>query len=301
MKKLITLSIISLLGLGMLNAQSKKEKDIQAIKSMCGCFEVGFNFIETFNYLDDPEYVPSKEKHTGALELAQLIEESDNKIVIQHLLVMEHGGKSHIIKHWRQDWIYENRDFYLYNADNKWVYNKKPKKEVLGQWTQKVYQVDDSPRYEGSATWVHVDGKSYWENTTDAPLPRREYTQRSDYNLTIRGNRVKINDNGWVHEQDNKKVVRENGEDKIIAEEKGYNPYKKVDMARCKAGQDWWNQNKKIWTSVRKNWDKVFARNTDLSLKLKVNNKRLFEHLFSLENDTKSSEIEEIITEFVER
>ena len=30
----------------------------------------------------------------------------------------------------------------------------------------KIFQVDDSPRYEGTASWVHVDGKSYWENTT---------------------------------------------------------------------------------------------------------------------------------------
>ena len=30
------------------------------------------------------------------------------------------------------------------------------KKDVRGQWTQKVYQVDDSPRYEGSSTWVHL-------------------------------------------------------------------------------------------------------------------------------------------------
>ena len=27
---------------------------------------------------------------------------------------------------------------------------------------------------------AHVDGKSYWENTSHAPLPRREYTKRDD-------------------------------------------------------------------------------------------------------------------------
>ena len=98
----------------------------------------------------------------------------------------------YIVKHWRQDWLFQNTDFYSYNGDNQWKYVTKSKDEVKGQWTQKVYQVDDSPRYEGSATWVHVDGKSYWENTTDAPLPRREYTKRSDYNITVRGNRHEI-------------------------------------------------------------------------------------------------------------
>ena len=122
----------------------------------------------------------------------------------------------------------------MFNGYNQWTYTKKPKSEVKGQWTQKVFQVDDSPRYEGSATWVHVDGKSYWENTTTAPLPRREYTQRSDYNVTMRGNRHEITDFGWIHDQDNEKIVRKEGaEDVVIAKEKGYNVYKKVDDSKC--------------------------------------------------------------------
>ena len=32
------------------DAQSKKEKDAKAIKKMCGCFEVNFNFEYTFQY-----------------------------------------------------------------------------------------------------------------------------------------------------------------------------------------------------------------------------------------------------------
>ena len=85
---------------------------------------------------------------------------------------------------------------------------KLDKKDVKGQWTQKVFQVDDSPRYEGSGYWVHLDQKSYWENTTSAPLPRREYTKRNDYNVTERGNRQEITSTGWVHDQNNKKIIR---------------------------------------------------------------------------------------------
>ena len=29
-------------------SQSKKNKDIESIKSMCGCFKIDFNFSETF-------------------------------------------------------------------------------------------------------------------------------------------------------------------------------------------------------------------------------------------------------------
>ena len=66
--------------------------------------------------------------------------------------------------------------------------------------------------------WVHFDDKSYWENITDAPLPRREYTKRDDYNLMRRGNRHEIVHDGWIHEQDNLKIIR-NNTDFVLAEE----------------------------------------------------------------------------------
>ena len=172
---------------------------------------------------------------------------------------------------------------------------------MKGQWTQKVYQVDDSPRYEGSATWVHVDGKSYWENTTNAPLPRREYTTRSDYNLTVRGNRHEITDYGWLHDQDNMKVFREHGQaDVIVAKEKGYNTYLKVDDSKCVAAANWWKVNNDKWALVRSKWNQVYKRNTDLSLEEKVDNKLLYKYLFDEEYD-QQAEIEEIIESFVKK
>ena len=181
MKKTILLIAISIVTTNVILSQSKKNQDRTAIKEMSGCFEVTFNFSETFNYSTDTNYTPSKTKTNKGLEWAQIIIDENNKISIQHLLQVGTPAKPYIVKHWRQDWIYQNQDFYTYAGNNSWSFNKKPKKEVRKQWTQKVYQVDDSPRYEGSATWVHVDGKSYWENTTNAPLPRREYTKRSDF------------------------------------------------------------------------------------------------------------------------
>ena len=302
MKKFCALLLGFLLILSTAIGQSKKEKDIAAIKSMCGCHSVGFNFAETFNYVDDEDYVPSPEKRSGATELVQLVEEDDDRIVLQHILVMEMDDQMYVIKHWRQDWVYQNRDFYMYDGDNKWTYEKKSKQDVAGQWTQKVFQVDDSPRYEGSASWVHIDGKSYWENTTPAPLPRREYTIRNDYNITVRQNRHEITENGWIHDQDNKKVIRENGKDVIIAEEKGYNTYNKIDGAKCQAGKDWWAANHSMWDTVRDSWDKVFSKRTDLTLKAKVENKRLYEHLFGMDPAAAEKEqINKVITDFVQK
>ncbi len=300
MKTLTILSLLFLTFTATINAQNKKKQDQDAIKNMCGCYEVTFNFAETFNYSQDSLYKPSETKVDKGLEWAQLVEDSDSKISIQHLLQVGSPESPYIVKHWRQDWLFENTDFYMYNGDNKWTYVSKPKKEVKNQWTQKVYQVDDSPRYEGSATWVHVDGKSFWENSTTAPLPRREYTKRSDYNITLRGNRHEITNTGWVHDQDNDKVLREEGkEDVTLAKEKGYNTYVKVDDSKCQAAQDWWKANSAKWVKVRTKWESVFARHQDLALQAKVDNKVLYKYLFDDENYSTSDQINPLIESFI--
>jgi len=284
-----------------INAQSeKKGDDIKAIKSMSGCFEVGFNFIETFNYSKDSLYKPSIEKHDRALEWVEVVTDKNNKIQLQHLLIVGPKERPHIVKHWRQDWIFENEDLYLFNKGTHWKYKKLDASDVKGQWTQKVFQVDDSPRYEGTATWVHVDGKSYWENATDAPLARRELTKRSDYNVMLRRNRHEITDTGWIHNQDNDKIIRKDGEsDFVLAQEKGFNTYKKVADNKCVAAQNWWKEHKGLWQKVRKRWNKTFDMKKDITLQEKVNNKKLFSHLFALKADASKKEVHQIIDSFV--
>lgn len=295
--KAITLFI--LFAVCNMQAQKKKNQDIEAIKKMCGCFEVTFNFAETFNYSNDTLYKPSKTKIAKGLEWAGLVTDKDDMISIQHILQVGNPAEPKIVKHWRQDWLFENTNFYIYNADNHWDFEQKNKKDVDGQWTQKVFQVDDSPRYEGSATWIHIDGKSYWENTTPAPLPRREYTARSDYNLTMRGNRQEITDYGWVHDQNNSKILRKEGaNDLIIAKEKGYNTYVKVNDNRCTAAANWWEKNKIKWAIVRAEWSEIYHRNKDLSLATKINNKALYKHLFA-EAVLEEAQISTVIKSFI--
>lgn len=264
-------------------SQNKKKDEIAAIKSMCGCYEVKFNFSETFS--PDKDYEYHDKYASGALELVLPIEESKNKISLQHLLVI---GDSMIIKHWRQDWIYENTDFYTYDKNNNWTYSSKDKSEVTGQWTQKVYQVDDGPRYEGSATWVLSDGRQYWESTTDAPLPRREFSKRSDYNVMKRRNRQEITSYGWVHEQDNEKIQRDSN-DEILAFEKGWNAYTKVDDSKCKIAETWWDDNEAYWTDVKKVWTQIFDKKEDLAINMKVDDKVLFQRLFALGKEVEGS------------
>lgn len=277
---------------------AQKTEDEKAIKAMCGCYEIKFNFAETFKYpKDTANYKASKVKHETALEWAELIEDEPGKKSIQHLLIV---GKGMIVKHWRQDWLFENTKFYDYNGFEDWKFKILPKYKVKGQWTQKVYEVDDKPRYEGSATWIHADGRHYWENTTNAPLPRREYTQRSDYNITKRTNVHEIVKNGWIHDQDNDKIIRdEKGNDYLLAQEKGHNTYTKVDDSKCESAQKWWKENKDFWKKVRKKWDIEFAKNKDIKLLAELDGKPLYMHLQKLKTDASQEEINKVIDSFI--
>ncbi|EPE9900459.1 conserved hypothetical protein [Flavobacterium psychrophilum] len=299
-KTILFSTSIILIGFSAKSQDSKKQEDIKAIKSMCGCYEVKFNFSETFNYSKDSiNYKPSKTKHDSGLEWVELLEDQPNKIALQHLLIV--GEKEDdIVKHWRQDWEFENTNFYEFYKDLTWKFKTLSKKEVKGQWTQKVYQVDDSPRYEGTATWIHADNRHFWQNITDAPLPRREHTIRNDYNVLKRNNTHEITNFGWIHNQDNDKIVRANNQkDFLLAQEKGYDVYTKVDDSKCIIAQNYWKKNNGLWKKLRDKWELVFAKNKDLSLEKAVDNQPLFVKLFSLKPDTPREEINKIIDSYI--
>jgi len=264
---------------------SKKTEDRQAIKAMCGCYEITFKYAETFRH--DTTYKFRDPYITGAsAEWIFVDEETDDKMVIQHILVAQ---DTIVIKHWRQDWLYENTRLFEYIKNNDWEKHTLPSESVKGQWTQKVYHVDDGPRYEGTATWIHEDGKHYWEAYADAPLPRRERTKRSDYNVMNRLNRHQLTETGWIHEQDNKKIIRKNGTDSVLVEEKGYNIYKQINDSQCRAAQNWWNKHKAYWRIVRDVWEQVYAENDHLHFKTEIDEKRRWQHFFELQDEYVSS------------
>ena len=274
--------ILSLIFPTAILANKKKKADINAIKSMCGCMDIKFEFAETVSPQKDYKFYENY--LSGGRELAFIVEETPDKLVIQHILVIM---DTMIVKHWRQDWIYEGEEIFMYDKDQRWIKKTLNKKERKGKWVQKVYQVDDSPRYEGIGSWVMVDGKTYWESIADAPLPRREYSKRKDYNVMKRGNRHEIKNFGWIHEQDNIKIMR-GDTDIIIAEEKGWNTYKRIDESNCKAAIDWWADNKSYWKNVRTVWDEYFKEKNIISLHTQINKKPMFSEFFELGSKVES-------------
>ena len=278
MKRVIGFAIATVLSLS-LNGQAQQDKKI--IDKLCGCFEVDFKYAETFSPNPDYKY-HEREETGGTAELALPIEVSDKKIVIQHLLIV---GPTAVVKHWREEWTYENPIIWRYKGDRTWIKETVPAEKVKGKWTQTVWEVADEPRYQGFSQFVNLDGKIIWQNTTDAPLPRREYSVRSDYNILKRTNRMNITDSGYLHEQDNQKIIRTNGTDKLLVEGKGLNSYKRINENECAAAKAYWEKNGAYWGKVRKIWAGYISTHNSISLKNKIDGKLLHEYLIPLGND----------------
>ena len=297
-----TTTILALLTGMMLHAQAP---DRDKVKDLCGCFDVQFQFAETFSPQKGYKY-HDRETISGGTELVYVVEESDKRLVMQHLLVIT---DSIIVKHWREEWTYENTERWIYEGDNVWKKTQLKPEEVKGKWTQTVWEVSDAPRYQGHSQWVNLDGKWIWQNTVDAPLPRREYTARNDYNILRRTNRIILNEKGYVHDQDNEKIKRENGKDQLLVGEKGWNTYDRVDDGECKAGLAYWEKTKEYWTSVRYAWEDYLKTHDRVQLKQTIDGKVLHDHLFAqakdftkgvLKKEDVAKSINKILVQFLE-
>jgi hypothetical protein len=261
----------------LVHAQKKTDKE--NIKLLCGCFDVEFKYAETF--APDRSYkYHDREKITSATELVIPIEETKNKIVLQHLLVID---DSMIVKHWREDWTYENPVMLKYNGNHIWERENLVPSAYKKKWMQTVWEVSDAPRYQGTGEWVHADNKIFWMSTTDAPLPRREYTKRHDYNILRRRNMIEVRGDGWVHEQDNEKIIRAQGTDSLLAEEKGWNTYRRIDDSRCTAAKIYWKKNSGYWKHVRAAWEQYLGSHDSVTLRTLVDGKPLHAFLSDIE------------------
>lgn len=237
----------------------KKAKDRKAILQMAGCFTVDFYFEETIPL--QPGYKLYPKFDDLSFEAVVVLENSPNVIRLQHILETRMGR---IIKHWRQDWWFQDPAVIRYEGRGLWKRHSLEPEAVKGAWTQKVYAVDDGPRYEVSGVWTHGQNVSEWTaNTGHRPLPRRDYLYRSDYDILLANNRQVITPTGWVHEQDNDKLrLGHSGkEDEILVREIGRNTYRRINSRHCDAIYSWWVPRKVFWEEVRNSWENaLFGR-----------------------------------------
>ncbi|MEM9323205.1 MAG: DUF6607 family protein [Pseudomonadota bacterium] len=261
-----------------------QERDRRAIVAMAGGYRASFDFIETAGFTSD--YEPSRPYRSWGTEKVYVVADTPDFVSLQHILVMFMVGENgetmgpFVIKHWRQDWQFEPETFHEYQGGDSWARTEMDAETARGSWSQTVWQVDDSPRYATIGRWQHDAAMSFWEGeATLRPLPRREYSVRDDYDVLRAVNRHIITPTGWVHEEQNDKLVM-GDVPRIIAREAGLNRYERITDHDFTAGDEYWETTAAFWADVRASWQRVHDEHDAFVFKAQADDGILFGKLF---------------------
>lgn len=286
----IALGACSSLGGGTPAATANQEhfeKDREAILAMAGDFAVTFDFRETVSFVEG--YEPKDPYVTGATEIVRVIEDEGDFISLQHILVVGGPDGGFPVKHWRQDWAYEPAEVLHFVGANAWEAQAVPRAARKGAWSQTVYQVDDAPRYAGLARWNHAGGVAEWASAPSLrPLPRRDATKRDDYHAIRAVNRHAVTPDGWVHEQDNSKIIQagalaQDGE-RLLVREVGVNTYVRTDAAPVAIAENYWSATQDFWAGVREAWSAKAAAHERFGLTIQGEPQELYDQILGLAN-----------------
>lgn len=243
--------------------QAAFEADRQIILAMAGDFKVTFDMQESTPWMEG--YEPLERKISGGYESVRVIEDTGTKIVLQHLLVTGDDANPYVVKHWRQDWQYAPDKILTFEGGDSWEWTAVPEKMRAGRWSQTVYQVDDSPRYAGWGQWETTHGVKRWRsNWTARPLARRDAIRNPVYDRYIGINRHQLTPTGWIHWQDNTKLMPAkdgSGEMTPVVQEYVLNTYDRFDGYNVAAAEAYWDKTKGYWDAVRGKWDELAEAN----------------------------------------
>lgn len=243
-------------------AKAAFAEDRQAILAMAGDFKVTFDMQESTPWMAG--YTPLERKISGGYESVRVIEDTGTRIVLQHLLVTGDEANPYVVKHWRQDWQYQPEAILAYKGGDTWELTPVPEKMRAGRWSQTVYQVDDSPRYAGWGEWETTQGIRRWRsNWTARPLARRDAIRNPVYDHYMGINRHQLTPTGWIHWQDNTKMITpaEGGDPKPVVQEYVLNTYERFDGYNVAAAETYWDKTRAYWDAVRAKWDAVAEAN----------------------------------------
>ncbi|MHA7901531.1 MAG: DUF6607 family protein [Henriciella sp.] len=267
---------------------SQIEQDRESILAMTGDYKVTFDFTETVPFLTP--YDLAEPKISGGYESVRVLEDRGDFISLQHILVVGPDDAPIIVKHWRQDWQYEPERVLVFIGGNAWEWRYVPSSERAGAWSQTVYQVDDAPRYGAVARWTYEDGLAEWTPPREwRPLPRRDMTTRDDYHAIDAVNRHVITPWGWVHEQDNSKLILDD-EPRVLVREVGVNTYRRFDGYPVEAADAYWEATGDFWAGVRAEWSRIEAENERFAITIQGETEALYTPLLELADAVRSGE-----------
>ena len=264
------------------------ERDRQSILAMTGDYKVTFDFIETVPFVQG--YELKERKLSGGNEIVRVVEDTGDFISLQHILIVGPEDSPIVVKHWRQDWQYQPEQVLTFVGGNAWEWRDVPASEREEAWSQTVYQVDDAPRYGAVGDWTYDDGIAEWTPPAEwRPLPRRDMTTRDDYHAVDAVNRHTITPDGWVHEQDNSKLIL-SGAPQALVREIGVNTYRRSSDFDVAVGDAYWSATEDYWAGVRDEWAMIEAEYPRFAITIKGETEALYNPLLGLASEIQAGE-----------
>jgi hypothetical protein len=275
---------------------TRLERDRQAILTMAGAYRTSFDFIETVGFT--PQYEPPAPYQSWGTERVYIVASEPDFISLQHIIVMHFAAEDGtlsapmVVKHWRQDWQYQDVAVHAFQGNGVFERQGLDATATVGTWTQTVYQVDDSPRYEAIGRWTHAQGVSFWQSDDRRrPLPRREFSVREDYQTLFGSHRITITPHGWTQEEDALKLVldeRNNprSEQPFLAREAGLSRYDRIVGYDFSAGDDYWRTTGPFWSRVRAYWTTLYRNESAFYFFKSVEGVPLFMALFDMADES---------------
>ena len=121
-------------------------------------------------------------------------------------------------------------------------------------------------------------------------------------------NRHTLTPSGWVHEQDNYKLVIEGDERSVIAREVGLNVYQRTTSVDFSKVRSYWAGTSEFWGDVRSSWADLMSAGGAGKLGASGKDKKLYQHMFGLaaealkhpeDREGRKKKIREVMNAFV--
>ncbi len=263
--------------------ERKYHCDRRVILSMPGNYQVNFSITETIGYQHG--YARNAPWSGARFETVILIEDTGSKISLQHILQTENGTP---IKHRRQDWIHESTGHWHYTGAQRFELRQRNHEDVPGSWTQLVYEADEAPHYSSSGYWSYDNGTVSWISQASLrPVSRWEPTLHPGNQLISTMHRYTITPQGWVHEEDNLKLIRPENDpsgvrDLPLVRTSGFTEYRRIVGLNFSPAQTYWLETASFWQATRTRWQKAFHDGGVIQLMLSADDSRLINSITAL-------------------
>lgn len=263
-------------------------RDREAILSLAGGFRVDYRYEETEALR--PGYETAEPFTSSAVEWVAVAQDTGERIVLQHLLVM--GEPARVVKHWQQTWDYAPRSVVRYVDEDVWQRQALLSPGQVGRWSRTISDADGSPSYGAWGRWSHgppaPGSVSTWSASTAvfAPPPRRDGLRRQTYQAILVRDRIEQVDDGWRQQQTLTKRWFAD-ETPGLTRESGVVSYRRIDNRpehadAFRQAVRYWRTHAPFWAEARRAWDDWLSTGDPIRLRDEVGGELRWRRAFDL-------------------